>query len=72
MAHPITEQMIENNFTYHAPTDATKEQYEQLRAKYKDLAYFIAALVPTSRELSTSLTHLETSMFWANAGIARN
>lgn len=63
---------IENNFKYHAPKEGQPELYEQLRAKAKELAYLIDALVPNSREKSTAITNLEQSMFWANAGIARN
>lgn len=70
---PITDPTIENNFTYHPPKDeATKEKYEKLRAEFKRLAYIIKEQVPNSREQSTAITMLETSSFWANAGIARN
>lgn len=63
---------IENNFTYHAPKPGQPEAYVNLREKAKELAYLIKELVPASREQSTAITHLETAIFWANAGIARN
>lgn len=63
---------IENAFTYHAPKDGQPERYEAMRAMYKELAYHIDENVRDSREKSTALTNLEQSMFWANAGIARN
>jgi hypothetical protein len=69
---PKTQAQIENNFTYHAPKEGQPEKYVALREKAKELAYLIAETVPPSREQSTALTHLETSIFWANAGIARN
>lgn len=63
---------IENNFTYHPPKEGQPEKYVNLREKAKELAYLIKELVPPSREQSTAITHLETAIFWANAGIARN
>lgn len=63
---------IENAFTYHAPKPGQPEIYQQLREKAKELAYLIDELVPKSREQSVALTNLETCVFWANAGIARN
>lgn len=64
-------QVIENNFKYHAPKDGQPEKYEALRAKAKELAYLIEELVPSGREKSLAMTNLEQSVFWANAGIAR-
>ncbi len=63
---------LEKNFTYHAPRPGQTEKYEALRAKAKELAYLIKELTPMSREQSVALTNLETSVFWANAAIARN
>jgi len=63
---------IEANFTYHAPKPGQPEKYQQLREKAKELAYLITELCPASREQSVALTELETSVFWANAAIARN
>lgn len=63
---------IENSFTYHAPKEGQPEKYVSIREKAKELAYMIDELCPKSREQSVALTHLETSVFWANAAIARN
>ena len=63
---------IENNFTYHAPTEITKLKYETIRSNAKELATLISDLVPDSREKSLALTKLEEAVMWANAGIARN
>ena len=63
---------LEKNFTYHAPKPGQPERYERLREKAKELAYLISQECPTSRERSVALTELETSVFWANAAIARN
>lgn len=63
---------IEKNFTYHPPQGNQGGRYNQLREKAKEFAYLIKELVPDSREQSVALTNLETAVFWANAGIARN
>lgn len=63
---------IENNFKYHAPKEGQPAKYEAIREKAKELAYLIEDLTPNSREKSLALTNLEQSVFWANAGIARN
>lgn len=63
---------LNNNFVYHKPFGNQPERYEAIRAKAKELAETLVALCPESRELSVSLTELETSIFWANASIARN
>lgn len=65
-------QTIMNNFMYHAPKGDQAKRYEELRNKAKELAIMINTLVPDSREKSTSITKLEESVMWANAGIARN
>ena len=64
--------VLETNFKYHPPQPGQPEKYQAIREKAKELAYLIVALVPKSREQSVALTDLETTVFWANAGIARN
>lgn len=63
---------IENAFAYHAPQPGQAEKYIEIRAKAKELAYLLDELCPNSREKSVAMTHLETTMMWANASIARN
>lgn len=65
-------EMIENNFTYHAPQPGQPEKYQEIREKAKELAYLITRSVPPSRECAVAITKLEEAVFWANAGIARN
>lgn len=65
-------QQIENNFMYHAPKEGQPEKYEAIREKAKELAYLLDDLCPNSREKSVAMTNLETTVFWANASIARN
>ena len=62
---------IEHNFRYHAPTEKSIPKFEHLRAKFKELALEVSETCPDSRERAIAMTHLETSMFWANASIAR-
>lgn len=62
---------IDTNFRYHPPQGDQPQRYEQLRAKAKELAQLIEALVPVSRECSLAFTNLEQSVMWANAAVAR-
>ena len=63
--------MIENNFSYHAPKDDQQERYIFLRELAKRLAYGIAKNTPANREQALAITNLEQAVFWANASIAR-
>ena len=63
---------IENNFTYHPPKTGQPERYKLIREKAKELALLFERECPDSREKSIAMTELETSVFWANAAIARN
>ena len=65
-------QLLENNFMYHAPKDGQQEKYTAIRDKAKGLAYLIDELCPNSREKSLAITKLEEVSMWANASIARN
>ncbi|WP_339193044.1 hypothetical protein [Paenibacillus sp. FSL W8-1287] len=65
-------ELIENNFSYHAPKPGQPEIYHEIREKAKELAYMIDELAPGSREKSLAMTNLEQAVFWANAAIARN
>jgi hypothetical protein len=68
---PVPDPVLENNFTYHAPTGDQPDRYDSLRRQSKALAYRILELCPESRERSLALTNLEQAVFWANASIAR-
>lgn len=60
------------SFTYHVPTDSQVARYVEIRTKAKIFAEFIVVSCPPSREASLALTHLEETVMWANAAIARN
>lgn len=65
-------EQIEKTFTYHAPKDDQPDRYVALRDAAKNLAFMIVKNSPPSREQSLALTHLEESIFYVNASIARN
>lgn len=65
-------EQIEKVFTYHKPKEDQPERYVAIRDKAKELAYLLVKNTPPSREQSLALTHLEESIFFANAAIARN
>jgi len=63
---------LERRFTYHPPKDGQPAKYETIRSRAKSLANEIDELAPDSREKSLAITHLEETVMWANAAIARN
>lgn len=63
---------LKKRFTYHAPKPGQPELYVKLRELGLDLAILISRTVPDGREKSSAITKVEESIFWANAGIARN
>ena len=63
---------LDNRFTYHPPTGDQANRYTTIRELAHDFAVTLDALCPDSRELSLAITHLEETVMWANAAIARN
>jgi hypothetical protein len=63
---------VEKAFTFHPVQGDQAERYPLIRAKAKELAYFLMEQCPPSRELSVALTELQSSVMWANAAIAIN
>lgn len=63
---------LDNIYKYHAPKKGQPEKYEAIRAKAKELAELIDTMCPDTRERYTAFIHLETSVMWANAAIARS
>lgn len=62
---------LDNRFGYHPATPDTAPKFNAIRQACRHLAELIELSVPQSREQSLALTHLEETMYWANAGIAR-
>lgn len=68
----MTNEQIENIFTYHPPFGTQQSRYVAIRDAAKDLAHLINDACPESREKSLSLTALQQSVQMANASIAIN
>jgi len=69
---PSEDEILERNFSYHAPKGNQAERYLTIRETAKALAKLINKICPPSRERSLAMTKLEESVMWANASIARN
>lgn len=63
---------LKNRFTHHPPKGDQAHRYGTIRAAAFDFATLIDELAPDSREKSLAVTHLEDTVMWANAAIARN
>ena len=64
---------IENRFKYHPPlTPEIGRQHDRIRTYLGQMATELNETLPESREKSLAITHLEETMMWANAAIARN
>jgi len=68
----MTNEQIENVFTYHKPLADQPQRYEAIRHSAKALAQMIQKSCPESREKALALTNLQQSVMWANASIAIN
>lgn len=64
---------IRNRFTYHPVKDDDQARaYETIRGAARVLAVRLNGLCPPGRELALAITHLEETVFWANASISRH
>lgn len=70
-ADEVLKRRIENDFSYHRPTEEMLPKFALLRGRGKELAHLIRELVPDGRERCIALTRLEEVIMHANAGIAR-
>lgn len=68
----VSDDSLDNRFSYHAPTGEKIAAHEEVRSVLGDVAKYLVAKLPPSRETSLALTKIEEGMFWANAAIARN
>ncbi len=68
----MDQQDIDNRFMFHpADTDTKRTAHEKVRESCLLLATYLNNHLPEGREKSLAITHLEETMFWANAAIAR-
>jgi hypothetical protein len=68
----ISQEDIDNRFTYHPPPPGLVDRFVQIRAEARQLAITIVQQTPESREQSLALTNLEQAVMWANAALARH
>lgn len=77
----ITQEQIENWFTYHPPRPGAvdgngklgpgdQERYQLLRLKAKELALIIIECTPASADQTTAIRKLRECIMTANAAIA--
>lgn len=66
----ITNEDIEELFTYHAPKPGQPERYQAIREAAKNLAKVIVENTPPSPDQSASIRDLRISVMQANASIA--
>lgn len=68
----MTPEDLDNRFDFHSATSTEKQmEHEAIREQCRVLAHRINEQVPDGREKSLAMTHLEQTMFWANAATAR-
>jgi hypothetical protein len=63
---------LANRFTHHPPKGDQAARYDLIRGAAHQFATLINQETPVSREQSLAFTHLEDTVMWANAAIARN
>ena len=63
---------LAHRFAYHRPGPDKVAAHEAVRARCLELAEFLNANVPDGREKALAITHLEDTMMWSNASIARH
>ena len=66
----MTDEEINNIFTYHKPQTSQLTRYEKIREDARMFAHTINNLCPGSREKSLAITSLQQVVMWANASIA--
>jgi len=61
--------VIDNQFTYHAPTEEQQKALFQIREAAKGLAHTIDQIVPDCADKSAALRKLREAVMTANAAI---
>lgn len=68
---PISDEQLEDWFTYHPPLDADAVlKYQMIREAGKVLATVIRDSCPNSPDTTTAIRTVRESVMWANASIA--
>ena len=68
----MTQEQINNIFTYHKPFGTQQERYQVLRSTARNLAMLIQDVCPESQEKDLALVDLRKAIMWANSAIAVN
>lgn len=68
----MTQDEINNMFSYHAPKADQPARYEALRAKAKELATLIVESTPKCADQTAAIRKLRECIMTANAAIAIN
>lgn len=64
---------LARRFTYHPPVTKNRQHaHENVRDICGSMADLLNEMLPDGREKALAITHLEQTMFWANAAIARD
>lgn len=64
---------LDNRFMYHKPSnDFIADAHGTVREICSGVSGALNEILPDSREKSLAMTHLEETMMWANAAIARH
>lgn len=63
---------LRNRYTYHIPSTAQVNRFEQIRFAALEFARLVNRLCPDSDEKSRAFDALDDVVFNANASIARN
>lgn len=66
----MTQEDIENSFTYHPPKGTQPERYVLLRDNAKKLANLILTNCPPGAEQTIAIRRVEEAIMWANKAIA--
>ena len=66
----MTNEQLENWFTYHAPTPDQVKEYGVLRAHAHEFAKIVNAIVPECADKTAAIRKLRECVMTANAAIA--
>ena len=66
----ITYNELENRFGYHRANAESAPRHSDTREAFLNMAHWLNAELPESRDKSLALTKLQEAMHWANSAIA--
>jgi hypothetical protein len=66
----FSDAVIDDLFTYHAPTGDKPARYEELRAAARVFTKVLVKVTPESADLASAVRHVREAVMTANAAIA--